>query len=90
MNVSFILAILAMVCAFISLGFAIAVADDLRSRGLRANPLFVKWMVFRYMAVYKRVTLEETGEVGWLYHGCSAASASALVFGLAALLARGL
>jgi hypothetical protein len=87
-DVSHILAVLAVICALTGLGFAIAVANYLRERGHRANPLLVKWMVFRYMAMYKRVTLEETGEVGSLYHGGSIASASALVLGIAAILTR--
>ena len=90
MGVAHTLAVLAMVCALTALGFAIAVANYLRERGHRANPLLVKWMVFHYMAMYKRVTLEATGEVGSLYHGCSVASALALVLGIAAILTRGL
>ena len=89
-NISYVLAILGLVCAFTSLGFAIAIANDLRARGLSANPLFVKWMVFRYLAVYKRVTLEETGEVGPLYRGCSVAGVSALILCLGAIFTRGL
>lgn len=89
-NISYVLAILGLVCAFTSLGFAIAIANDLRARGLSANPLFVKWMVFHYLAVYKRVTLEETGEVGPLYRGCSISGASALILCLGAILMRGL
>jgi len=42
-------------------------------------------MIFHYLAKYKRVTVEETGEVGPLYHGCSTASAWALVFGIATI-----
>jgi hypothetical protein len=37
----------------------------------------VRWMIFRYMSLYKRVTLEETGEVGPFYHACSIASSLA-------------
>ena len=88
MSVSYILAILAVICAFTSMGFAIAVANYLRERGHKANPLFVKWMVFHYLAKYKRVTLEETGEIGPLYRACSTASASAAVLAIAAILTR--
>jgi len=87
-DVFYILAVLTMVCALTALGFAIAVANYLRERGHKANPLFVKWMVFHYLTKYKRVTVEESGEVGSLYHGCSIASASALVLGIAAILMR--
>ena len=84
-DVARVLALLAVACALTSLGFGIAVANYLRERGHKANPLLVKWMIFHYLAKYKRVTVEETGEVGPLYHGCSTASAWALVFGIATI-----
>ena len=88
MEMSLVLALLAVVCALIAMGFGIRIANDLRSRGLQANPLFTRWMIFRYLAVYRRVTLEETGQVGWLYHACSTAAALAAVLALAAILMR--
>ena len=89
-GVSLILALLSVVSALTALGFGIAVANYLRERGHRANPLLVKWMIFHYLAKYKRVTVEETGEAGPLYHGCSTAAAWALIFGLAAILTQAL
>jgi hypothetical protein len=89
-DVSHALALLAVVCALTSLGFGIAIANYLHERGHKANPLFVKWMIFHYLAKYKRVTMEEAGEVGPLYHGCSTAATWALVFGLAAILMKAL
>jgi hypothetical protein len=85
-DVSHVLALLAVASALTALGFGIAVASYLRERGHKANPLLVKWMMFHYLAKYKRVTAEETGEVGPLYHGCSIAAAWALIFGLAAII----
>jgi hypothetical protein len=85
-----VLALLAVLCALTSLGFGIAVASYLHERGHKANPLLVKWMIFHYLAKYRRVTTEETGEVGPLYHGCSTAAAWALIFGLAAILTKAL
>jgi len=87
-DVSRLLAVLAVVCALTALGFGVAVANYLRERGHRANPLFVKWMVFRYLATYRRVTLEETGQVGRLHYGCSVASAWAVILAVAAILVR--
>ncbi len=67
MDIALVLALLAVACALTSVGFGIRIANDLRARGLQANPLMVRWMIFRYLSVYKRVTLEETGKVGPLY-----------------------
>ena len=89
-GISLVLALLAVACALTALGFGIAIANYLRERGHKANPLLVKWMIFHYLAKYKRVTAEETGEVGSLYHGCSTAAAWALVLGIAAILTQGL
>jgi hypothetical protein len=74
-----VLALLALVCALTALGFGVAIANELRARGLRANPLLIRFMVFRYLAMYKRVTVEETGEIGPLYRPCATAGSLALV-----------
>ena len=88
MDVAFLLMLLVVGCALTSVGFGIAIANDLRARGLKANPLMVRWMIFRYLSVYKRVTLEETGKVGPLYQYCSIASSLAAVFAVAGILTK--
>ena len=88
MEASLVLALLAVACALAAVGIGVAIANELRERGIRANPLFVKWMIFRYMAVYRRVTLEETGEIGPLYHACSVVSALAGILGVAAIISK--
>ncbi len=85
MDAAHILALLAVGCALTSVGFGIRIANELRARGIQANPLLIRVMIFRYMAVYRRVTLEETGEVGWLYNACATASGLAAVFAIAAI-----
>ena len=83
-----VLVVLALICAFTALGFGIRIANELRRRGIQANPLFVRWMIYRYMAVYRKVTLEETGEVGPLYRACSTAAVLAVAFGMTGILMR--
>ena len=61
------------------------IANDLRSRGMSAHPFLVRYMIFRYMSVYRRVTIEETGEVGPLYGPCSTFGTLTLIFALAAI-----
>lgn len=84
------LALLAIICALGSVYTAVRIANDLRGRGMRANPAFVRWMVFRYMADYKRITVNETGNVGPLYRQCATVSALAALFAVAAVLAKAL
>ena len=90
MDPGLVLALLAVICALISLGFGIRIANELRARGIQANPLLVRWMIFRYLSVYRRVTLEETGQVGPLFHACAIASSSAAVLAIAAILTKAL
>lgn len=88
MDLALVLMLLAVICALTGVGFGIRIANELRARGLQANPLFVRWMIFRYLSVYKRVTLEETGEVGPFYQACSIASSLAAVFAVAGILTK--
>ena len=88
MDAGLVLALLAVIGALTSIGFGVRIANDLRARGVQANPLLVRVMIFRYMSVYRRMTLEETGRVGPLYHGCSIASSLTLAFALAAILMK--
>jgi hypothetical protein len=82
-NIGTTLAVLALISAFGAMYYGIRMANELRARGHSANPLFTRWMIFNYMAKYRRITLEETGRVGPLYHACVTSST------LAALLAFG-
>lgn len=85
MNASIVLAILAVICALGSIFFGVRIANDLKARGLSANPALVRWMIFKYLADYRRVTLQETGQVGPLYNRCATASALAAVLAIAAI-----
>jgi hypothetical protein len=85
MNTGGILAIFALISAFISMYYGIRIANDLRARGYAANPLFIRWMIFNYVGKYKRISLEETGQVGPLYSPCVTSAALAAVFGLGAI-----
>ena len=88
MNAFTLLALLAILCALGSVVAAVRIANALRARGLRANPALVRWMVFSYMAQYKRITLSESGKVGPLYSQCATISALAALFAVAAILVK--
>ena len=88
LDLSTILVIVALICAFGSVHAGVQIANDLRSRGISAKPILVRWMIFHYMAEYRRVTLEETGQVGPLYQRCATISALTAIFGISAILAK--
>lgn len=85
-----VLLLLAVLSALASAFVGVNVAAELRARGRKANPLFIRWMIFKYMADYKRMTLEETGRVGPLYRACSTLALLAVVFVAAALIIKSL
>jgi hypothetical protein len=85
MNASIVLALLAIICALGSVFTGVRIANDLRARGISANPALVRWMIFKYMAEYRRVTLKETGQVGPLYNICATISALAAIFAIGAI-----
>jgi hypothetical protein len=87
MDAGMVLGVLAIICALTSIGFGVRIASQLRSRGIRANPLLVRWMIFKYLAEYKRVTLEEAGRVGPLHRACTTALILAAVFAIGAIIA---
>ena len=82
------LALLAILCALGSVFTGVRMANELRARGIPANPALVRWMIFKYMAEYRRVTLKDTGRIGSLYHACATVSALAALFALGAILAK--
>lgn len=78
-----VLGFLAILCAVAGGIAATRMAVELRDRGMDANPLFTRWMLYKYIADYRRVTLEETGQIGSLYY------VGGTFAGLAAILAIG-
>ena len=88
MIITYTLAFLALICVFISFGYGVQITKELRARGLRANPLLMRFMIFRYLSEYKRVTVDETGEIGPLYRPCVTAGSLALILGLLMILTR--
>jgi len=83
-----VLALLAIICALGSVFTGVQIANDLRSRGISANPALVRWMIFKYMAEYRRITLKETGRIGPLYNQCATISALAALFAFGFILTK--
>jgi hypothetical protein len=83
-----VLALLALICALGSVFTGVRIANDLRARGISAKPALVRWMIFNYMAEYRRITLKETGRIGPLYHQCATISALAALFAFGFILTK--
>ena len=90
MDLSAVFAVIALAFALGSIYFGVRIANELRSRGGSAKPALVRWMLFRYMNEYKRVTIEETGEAGPLYRRCSMMLVLTIVFAVIAIMAKAL
>ena len=88
MKLGIVLALLALICALGSVFTGVRIANDLRARGISANPALVRWMIFKYMAEYRRITLKETGRIGPLYHQCATISALAALFAFGFILTK--
>ena len=88
MKLGTVLALLALICALGSVFTGVRIANDLRARGISANPALVRWMIFKYMAEYRRITLKETGRIGPLYHQCATISALAALFAFGFILTK--
>ncbi|MFH0992597.1 MAG: hypothetical protein V1799_21580 [bacterium] len=88
MSISILLGVLAVLCALGSVFTGVQIANDLKARGIPANPALVRWMIFKYMAEYRRITLKETGTIGPLYTRCANISALAALFAIAAVLTK--
>jgi hypothetical protein len=86
MTITIILAVLALICVMVAGITATRIATELRARGMTANPLFVRWMIFKYISDYRRVTIEETGQVGPLYQTCTTFFALAAILGVSTIL----
>ena len=81
-----VLGIMAILCAVAGGIAATSMAAELRDRGMDANPLFTRWMLFKYIADYRRVTLEETGQIGPLYYVGGTFAGLAAIFAIGTLL----
>ena len=88
MDLGTVLAILALAGALASIHAGVLIAKDLQSRGISAKPIMVRWMIFKYMAQYRRITLEETGKVGPLYDRCAILSSITGILGVSAILVK--
>ena len=60
--------ILALVCAIWAVAASIAIAADLKKRGMPVSFVWLRLMILKYLHQYAKVTQEETGRVGPLFY----------------------
>lgn len=90
MELYVVLAFFALLGAFGSIYTGVLITKDLQERRVDAKPNLVRWMIFKYMAQYRRITLEETGKVGRLYNQRVTISTITAVLALGAIMSKAL
>jgi len=83
-----VFALFAAIFAIASFYSGSQIAKFLQSRGIDAKPMLIRFMIFKYMAQYKRITIEETGTVGPLYNRCASLLAVTGVLVVCMILAK--
>lgn len=86
--VTTIFALAALGCIFGAFYFGAQIVNELHARNLPGRKMMLRFMIFKYMADYRRVTIEETGEVGPLHGPCAILLVLTAVFGVLAIVAR--
>lgn len=62
-------------CLFSALGVvafnivtSIRIIRELEKRNIKINFLFIRFLIFKYVNMYKKITLEENGRIGPLFY----------------------
>lgn len=88
MDLTGVFALIALGCIFGAFYFGVQMVNVLRTRNLPGRRLMLRFMIFKYMADYRRITVEETGQVGPYYQPCAILLMLTAFFGLLVILAR--
>ncbi len=59
---------LILVCGGWAVAASLLIARDLEKHGVHVNYLWLRVMILKYLSQYRRVTLQETGQVGSLFY----------------------
>jgi hypothetical protein len=59
---------LIVICAVWAVVASLLIVRDLERRGVSVDYLWLRVMILNYLALYRKVTLEETGRVGPLFY----------------------
>jgi len=86
MSLVYVFAVFMAASAAVATIYGVRIANELKGRGIKANPWLLRLMLFKYLGDYKRVTVEETGHPGPLYKPCVAALLLTLFFAVCVLI----
>jgi len=79
---------LAIFCAIVNIVFSALILDKLRKRNIKINYFLIRLLLPKYVYQYKKITREESGEVGGLFYGWIVSIDAALIFAVAGLVVR--
>ena len=82
------LLVLALVFTGLFVIFSILIVNELSKRGIKINFFLLRLYIIKYIHQYKKITKQETGEVGPLYYPCLGSVNLALVCSIAGLLLK--
>ena len=88
MNVTILLAVLAFIAVAWFIIAGIMIVNELLKRNQKVSFVFIKLMLPVYAHRYKKITLEETGRVGYLFYHWVIAINTALILGIAAIISH--
>ena len=88
MKLAVIFAAAAVCCALWNVATSIRIYNDLRRRGLNVSFFWLRVMAPKYAHEYKKITMQERGKPGPLFHEWILSINLALVFGVAAVIAK--
>ncbi len=88
MDLTGVFALIALVCIFGAFYFGAQMVNVLHEKGIHASKLMMRFMIFKYMVEYRRVTLEESGEVDPFHQPCAILLMLTAFFAFLAIVAR--
>lgn len=68
MNLSHLFLYLAIFCVLFNVVITMIIISELQKRKVKINFFLLRLFIPKYVHQYKKITLEETGEVGGLYY----------------------
>lgn len=80
--------ILAIIFAIGGVISSIMIAVDLEKRKVKVNFIFLRLLILKYLGDYKKITLKETGKVGYLYYSFIVLMNATLLAALVGILIR--
>ncbi len=85
MDVTIIFIAIAAIAVIFYLISSIMIYDDLKKRNIKVSFIFLRFLIPFYANEYKKITLAETGKIGFLFYYWIISINTALLFVIAAI-----